>query len=745
MLKDLYQYLIIKSSGLFDINYYLKSNPDVRLMDMDPILHYIKFGWKEERNPSRYFKTKSYLKLNPDVKKEGINPLVHYQRHGKKEGRLINYYKIEKNAFSYIDLSSKDARQQAIIHNSNFPPTQPDIIIFPIIDWEFRFQRPQQLACQLANSGHRVFYFMTDFRKKNGPLVKAIKKNIYSVQLSSNDKPLKINTTLSETNLTSLTQSIRILKDHFLINSAIMMVDLPYWGKLAARLRAIYGWKLFYDCMDLHKGFSNSSASTHQDEQFLLQQSDCVFASSNILYQHALKENDKCVLIPNGTDYQFFHQASNPIKVNDIKNTPSPIIGYYGAIADWFDTKLIGELATDNPEWSFLLIGSTELANLNPLNGLENVHLLGEKPYATIPGYLSNFDVCIIPFKRSPLTQATNPVKLFEYLSAGKPIVSTRLEEISRYENFVRLAETKEEWQTAIQDSLVENKTKELLNQRYEFAQANTWDKHAEKIEREMLSLFPKVSIIVISYNNLKYTKLCLESIINNTSYPKYEIIIVDNASDRETVAYLEQFQSNNNHISVIFNKENLGFSKANNQGFEKSSGEYIVFLNNDTIVTPGWVHRLLLHLKKNPSVGMVGPVTNAIGNEAKIDVPYHELEKINQFAAKRSMQYSGKSFAINVLALFCCMISKDLLIQVDGLDERYEVGMFEDDDLAKKVHSKGKYLRCAQDVFIHHFHGVSFKKMGDEQYQSIFSANKKRFEDKWQTQWQPHQYKNEL
>ena len=101
-------------------------------------------------------------------------------------------------------------------------------------------------------------------------------------------------------------------------------------------------------------------------------------------------------------------------------------------------------------------------------------HPLKSVSYTHLVGYLSHFDVCIIPFKKLPLTQATNPVKLFEYLSAGKPVVATRLEEMSKYSEWIRLAETSQEWEKALQDSLAEEKSAELLEKRFNFARTNT-------------------------------------------------------------------------------------------------------------------------------------------------------------------------------------------------------------------------------------------------------------------------------
>jgi glycosyltransferase involved in cell wall biosynthesis len=218
-----------------------------------------------------------------------------------------------------------------------------------------------------------------------------------------------------------------------------------------------------------------------------------VLATSYFLLDHVKKVNPNAVLVPNGTDYGFFHQAAQPMPVEEIKNLRHPIIGYYGAIADWFDSQLVHDLAISHPEWTFLLIGSTLLSDLKPLKGAENILLLGEKPYTEIPGYLSHFDVAIIPFKQTPLTHATNPVKMYEYLSAGKPIVATRLDEISHYAEHVRLAGTWEEWERSILDSLAEEKTEALLEKRFEFAKANTWQKRGEVVEREIKKIIYKL------------------------------------------------------------------------------------------------------------------------------------------------------------------------------------------------------------------------------------------------------------
>lgn len=724
-------------SRFFNKSFYLLKYPDVRKSDIDPIWHYVKYGWKESRDPSPNFSTNFYLVRNTDVEREKVNPLVHYIKHGQYENRAI------KPTNSEIIGSNKENLElvELLRNNATQPPKSIDIIIFAIIDWDFRFQRPQQLSVQLSNLGHRIFYIEAGFCNATEPKINKISEKIYSVRLSIGDSNAAFNTSLSEQDLSTLESSIQILRDVFLINAAAMIVDLPFWTDLTERLRISHGWKLVYDCMDLHTGFSNNEKQVIVDEKNLLINSDLTVATSHYLLEHVKETSQNYILVSNGTDFEFFNKAKELAFIEDFQKIPSPIIGYYGAIANWFDTFLIASLAKEKPEWSFVLIGSTYLANLKPFKGLPNIHLLGEKPISEIPKYLSNFDVCIIPFKNTPLTNATNPVKMYEYLSAGKPIVATNLNEISHYSNFLKLAESKEEWVDAIEQSLNEIKSDELINKRLTFAKENDWMEKAKIIQSEILNLYPKISIIIINYKNFDYIKLCLESIYKNTSYPNYELIIVDNASDGKTVEFLKNFCNNNNNIKLILNENNLGFAKANNQAARIAEGKYLVLLNNDTIVSPGWIHRLLWHLTSNKDVGMVGPVSNGVANEAKINIDYLDttIFNVNNFAAKQTMMNYGQSFEIKVLALFCSMISKNLFFEVDGLDERFKIGMFEDDDLAMKIHEKRLKLLCAKDVFIHHTQKGSFNLLPNDEYIQIFSENKEKFEQKWGIKWTQH------
>ena len=133
--------------------------------------------------------------------------------------------------------------------------------------------------------------------------------------------------------------------------------------------------------------------------------------------------------------YDYEHFAAAPA----IRH-PRPVVGYYGAIADWFDAPLVAALARRCPDLDFVLVGSTYAADVKELSRLPNVRLIGERPYSEIPGWLGMFDVAMIPFRRTPLTEATNPVKAYEIFAAGKPLVSVELPELHEFDSLVRFA-----------------------------------------------------------------------------------------------------------------------------------------------------------------------------------------------------------------------------------------------------------------------------------------------------------------
>jgi polysaccharide pyruvyl transferase CsaB len=248
--------------------------------------------------------------------------------------------------------------------------------------------------------------------------------------------------------------------------------------------------------------------------------------------------------------------------------------------------------------------------------------------------------------------------------------------------------------------------------------------------------LFPKASIIVVTYNNADLNRLCLESVFARTEWPNLEVLVVDNGSSDGTPELLRHLQRGHPNLTVLENRTNRGFAAACNQGLEAASGNYLVLLNNDTVVTRGWLTALVRHLKANPGIGMIGPVTNAIANKAKVEVGYTDVGELPAWAADWVRAHDGQSFPIPMLAFFCMAMHRQTWESVGPLDERFGPGMFEDDDYNRRVREQGWEIRCAQDAFVHHWQKASFRLLGKDAYLALWEENRKKYEEKWGESW---------
>jgi GT2 family glycosyltransferase len=248
-----------------------------------------------------------------------------------------------------------------------------------------------------------------------------------------------------------------------------------------------------------------------------------------------------------------------------------------------------------------------------------------------------------------------------------------------------------------------------------------------------------KASVILVTHNGLPYTKMCLNTLLGEDWHCDDELIIVDNASSDGTPEYLHELGRRNSSVQIICNSHNRGFAAANNQAFAKATAQTIILLNPDTLVLPGWRNGLL-HWLEDISVGMVGAVTNRTCNEAQIDAPYRTYGELKQFALEYTRKHASVAQPVSMLALFCAAFRRETLERIGPLDERFEIGMFEDDDYSRRLREAGYKLLCAENVFVHHFGQGSFGELCvDKVYDRILETNRKRFEEKWGAPWQPH------
>jgi len=246
-------------------------------------------------------------------------------------------------------------------------------------------------------------------------------------------------------------------------------------------------------------------------------------------------------------------------------------------------------------------------------------------------------------------------------------------------------------------------------------------------------------SVVIVTYDGLPFSRLCLETLLAHSGDVDLELVVVDNGSSDGTPRYLTGLAEADARVRVLLNGRNAGFATACNQGLGLAGGEHLVLLNNDTMVPPGWLPRLIAHLR-NPEVGLVGPVTNRIGNEAEIETDYRRWGEFLDFAARRAHEFAGNWLELRSPAMFCLALRRETFLRLGPLDERYEVGLLEDDDYADRARAAGYRQRCVEDVVVHHFGEASFGRLvADGEYGRILRRNQARYAEKWGREWEPY------
>lgn len=237
-----------------------------------------------------------------------------------------------------------------------------------------------------------------------------------------------------------------------------------------------------------------------------------------------------------------------------------------------------------------------------------------------------------------------------------------------------------------------------------------------------------KLSFVILTFNQLDYTKLCIDSIRANCKDDTYEIVIVDNNSTDGTVEWLKDQKD----IKVIFNEKNEGFPKGCNQGIEIANKDNDIFLlNNDTIIMQNSIFNMRMALYSERAIGAVGAVSNYVSNNQKVNVKFEEIDDYIKFALENNV-VDEKSYEQRAkLVGFAMFIKREVLDEIGLLDERFTPGNYEDDDLSIRIAISGKKLLLAKDSYIHHFGSISFKK-DVQAYEKLLTCNREKFKEKW-------------
>jgi GT2 family glycosyltransferase len=242
----------------------------------------------------------------------------------------------------------------------------------------------------------------------------------------------------------------------------------------------------------------------------------------------------------------------------------------------------------------------------------------------------------------------------------------------------------------------------------------------------------PVTSIIIVSHNGLRQTTApCLESIFRNDARGDFEVIVVDNNSSDDTPVYLADTMEREPRLRCVFNESNRGFAGGNNDGLKIASGSLLILLNSDCIVTKNWIEGLNASLLEDPAIGLVGPVSNSVGNEQRIFTSGVTPEEIIAEGMAWVSNSRGARFETEMLSFFCVALRRDVLDRVGMLDETFGLGFYEDDDYCMRARHAGYKLICAEDVFVYHRGGGSFGRFA-QGTRKIMKENRRKLETKY-------------
>jgi GT2 family glycosyltransferase len=419
-----------------------------------------------------------------------------------------------------------------------------------------------------------------------------------------------------------------------------------------------------------------------------------------------------------------------------------PLVGYAGDGP--VDVRLLAALAESCPDWSFPVVADLPAADLRALDAYANVYVLPGVAHEDRAAYAAEFDVALVPLPAGGAAAERFPAELLQLLAVGLPVVSTpHPDALELQAAGVAMAADPLELAGAIRRAL-DGPHDPAAGRRA--VAAASWVQRVDRFATELETLLPSLDVVVTSYESPEPLARCLQSIARDGSHPA-QVIVVDNASGPPTQAVLDDAEA----AGAIVDRRaaNDGFPAAVNRGVARGRGRYVLILNDDVQLPAGGLLAFVHALATGPRAGLVGPTTNRIANEARVDVPYDERHPpdavVDAVHAERAVRYAGQGFDIRVAALFAAIVRRADFEALGGLSARYQLGQFDDDDLSHRLRDElGLRVICRDDIFVHHAGMTAFGALDGALLDGLFTRNRRVFERQTRAPWQPHRLRDD-
>jgi GT2 family glycosyltransferase/glycosyltransferase involved in cell wall biosynthesis len=464
--------------------------------------------------------------------------------------------------------------------------------------------------------------------------------------------------------------------------------------------------RIVYDLTDDWAAFEADPARrarTQDRIEWLGRRADVVFACSRALERGARAWSEHVHFLPNAVDPPD-DAATTPATLGGL---PRPRVGYVGTLhSSRLDIDLVAGAAELRESWSFVLLGPDQLepSDRERLAGLPNVHHLGVVPHAEVRSYLEALDVGLLPHRITDFTRSLDPLKVYEYLAAGLPVVASPVGNAPELDSYMAVASTPDQLVAEVERELAEDNAERASTRRAAVAGA-TWEARARDIEAVlgMRSEPPgraDVCAVIVSYNTRDLLERCLKALHTEQGDVGLRVIVVDNGSSDGSVELVrERFPD----VELMPLNENVGFARANNMAFERCRGDYVLLLNSDAFLAPGALAELVAAARRNPRAGAVGPrLHNPDGTLQRSAWPFPHARRLalEAFGLHRPLRRLGlmedlgtwghdEERSVDFLIGACLLLRADALAEVGAFDERFWL-YGEEADLQRRLADRG-------------------------------------------------------
>jgi teichuronic acid biosynthesis glycosyltransferase TuaH len=625
-----------------------------------------------------------------------------------------------------------------------WPNRFPDLVVVGQEDWGPVKRRNQLLLEALARRNpHARFLFSEQalrprqLRGWRPPRPHQVARNVWTLR-TLRPAPDSLSSRLSDS---AEGLQIRRAAEHLGLEEPMLWSQNP---RAAALVDGLPVSGIIYDLTDDWAAFEadpDRRAQVEAQIDFLTRRADLVLACSRWLETQARQRTEHVIYLPNAVDSQDAGSVTHP----DLDRLPSPRLGYVGTLhSARIDVPLVAQVAERRPDWSFIFVGPNLLSTPDSaaLFGLPNVHDLGTRPHYEIQAYVAGLDVCLMPNRVTDFTRSLDPLKLYEYLAAGRPVIATPAGIPAELAEGVITVTTADELIQKARQVLEEDGPDRVAARRALVAGA-TWDARALSIEDALQLTSPPpatadVSVVIVNFNTKDLLERCLTALYEQTG-SVLQTIVVDNASiDGSRDLVRGRFRE----VELLELPENVGFARANNLAFTRCTGKYVLLLNSDAFLHQGALHEMIAVAERHPTAAAVGPrLVNPDGSLQRSAWPFPQGGRIllEAFGLHRVLRRlglledfgvwdHGEERPVDFLIGACLLFRTETLLEVSGFDESFWL-YGEEADLQRRLRSRGWSTIFSPDAVATHVGAASSTDPIPRLRQ--FYAGQKRFLEK--------------